>query len=687
MLKIYFDTETFSEADLRRVGVYVYARHPSTRITVASWAVGDGPARVHDCTDGRPEGLIAALQEADVIVAHNSNFDRNLIKHVWGVDIPAERWLDTMAQAYAHGLPGSLGQLSELFRLGDQGKDTDGRRLVLKFCKPQPKNFNVRIRDRDTDPEDWAKFLEYARLDIISMREVHKRMPTWNYPDNREEFNLWVLDQRINDRGFAVDTRFAAEAVAAAAKETKRLARETRRRTNRLVAAPSQRDAMLAFILAEYGVELPDMKADTLRRRLADDNLPEGLRRLLAIRLESAQTSTAKYTAVARQVCDDGRMRGTTVYCGASRTGRWSGRGLQPQNLPRPKMTPAEIEIAIAALHGGAADLVVDKVMDFLSDAIRGIIVAPRGKLLRQADLSNIEGRVLTTLAQEQWKIKFFSDYDAGRIEYDNYQQAYAKSFNVDPATVGHGTKRQIGKVQELFLGYGGGVGAFITGAETYNMDLGELAAAVLATSPAAAVTDARGMWGWAARNKRTLGLEEDVYVACEVLKQAWRNGHPATVQFWADLEQAVARAIHSPGTVLDVGPYIKVRRDGAWLRIRLPSGRYLCYLAPRVDAEGISYMGTNQYTRRWERQRSWGGKFCENVTQAIARDVLAGAMPRAEEAGYEIVLHVHDELLAETPDGGPDHEELARIMARPVGWMPDLPLAAAGFSAARYHK
>jgi DNA polymerase len=313
--------------------------------------------------------------------------------------------------------------------------------------------------------------------------------------------------------------------------------------------------------------------------------------------------------------------------------------------------------------------------------------VAPAGKKLTIADLSNIEGRGLAFLAGERWKLKAFADFDRGTGE-DLYKVAYGRSFNIDPKDA-VGQKRQIGKVMELGLGYEGGVAAFLTFAAVYNMDLKELANAVWATASREALENANGMWKWASDKKRTLGLTMEVYVACEVLKTAWRDAHANTKALWAAAGEAVRLAIRNPGESFPIGEHLKARRDGTWLRIRLPSGRYLCYINPDVDDDGqITYFGVNQYTRQWGRINPPGGKLVENATQAFARDVLAYNMPGIEQAGYEIVLSVHDELLTETPDTPEfNADELGRMMATPPAWAKGIPLAAAGFETLRYRK
>jgi DNA polymerase len=690
---LWFDCETYSECDLKTAGTHRYAEHPSTEITVAQWAVDDGEPVVLDCTvrdeatRRTSQALVAMLRDPAVtVVAHNSAFDRTLLRHVWGVDVPVERWRDTMVKALLHSLPGALGKIGPILGLDDdEVKDKRGAQLIQLFCKPRPKGHALRRATRETHPAEWAEFLDYSRQDIVSMRAIDRALPTWNYRDAHAELALWHLDQRINDRGFAVDLDLAHAAIAATDQEKLRLRAATVEATDGLVSAPSKRDDLLAFILAEYGVDLPDMRADTLRRRLEDPELPDGVKLLLSIRLEATKTSTAKYQALVKATSADGRLRNSLQFAGALRTARWAGRIFQPQNMPRPDMDQGDIDAGVDALKAGCADLFFDDVMRLTANTVRGAIVAPEGRKLCIADLANIEGRMLAFLAGEQWKLQAFRNFDAGTGP-DLYKLAYARSFNIDPDEA-VGQKRQIGKVMELALGYEGGVAAFLTFAAVYRMDLVELADAVHTTAPKDQLARAYSVHEWAMKKRRSLGLPQNIYVACEVLKNAWREAHPATAALWADLKGAAVQAIEWPGQTVRVGP-LALRRDGAWLRLRLPSGRYLCYLQPRVDDGQISYMGVNQYTRQWTRIKTYGGKLAENATQAAARDVLAANMPAVERDGYEIVLTVHDELLTETPDQPAfSHERLAELMTTVPAWAPGLPLAAAGFETARYRK
>jgi DNA polymerase len=323
--------------------------------------------------------------------------------------------------------------------------------------------------------------------------------------------------------------------------------------------------------------------------------------------------------------------------------------------------------------------------MELCSNALRGLIVASPGRKLVVSDLSNIEGRVLPWMAGEEWKLQAFRDFDVG-VGPDMYKLAYSRPFGVQPDEV-TSFQRQMGKGMELSMGYGGGVGAFINVSAAYKLDLDAMTEAAWSLLPREVMGQAHGMWDWATKKKRTLGLRKEVYVVCDALKQMWRSAHPKTVALWDNAEAAVRHVILHGG-VRKVGP-CKVTRTGNWLRVLLPSGRELCYPSPRVDENGtISYMGMNQYTKKWCRINTYGGKVVENWDQGIARDVLTAAERPAEAAGYQIVLTVYDELVTETPDEERySAEELSAILATNQDWNAGLPLAAGGFEGYRYRK
>lgn len=682
-MKLWLDTETYSETPIKH-GTYRYVA--DCELMVASWAVDNDPVQVIDLTAGQDTSdFELALMEADEVCAHNAMFDRNVVaKHLPTVAPPLERWRCTMVKALSHSLPGGLDKLCGILQVPvDQAKHKAGKELVQLFCKPRPVNAKIRRATRHTHPIEWERFLAYAGSDIEAMRQVDRKLPEWNYKG--AELALWHLDQRINDRGFGVDTELADASIRAIDEEQTRLRGAAWAHSDGALDSATQRDALLEHILAEYNISLADLRKSTLERRLADEAIPEGLKELLRIRLQASTTSTSKYKALIRGATG-GRLRGTLQFNGAGRTGRWAGRTFQPQNLPRPSMEADEVAEGIEAIKAGVAHLAYDNVMQLTSNAIRGCIVAPPGRKLVVADLSNIEGRMLAWLAGEEWKLQAFRDFDAGSGP-DLYKLAYSKSFRVDPDNVAK-DQRQIGKVQELMLGYEGGVGAFLTGAATYGFDVEDLGQRAYDTIPAHILQEAGDFYDCSVKQKRpTFGLSRTAFVVCDSLKRMWREAHPNVRTLWKELEQTCIDAVGNPGTTLACR-HFKVRRDGAWLRIGLPSGRALCYPQPKVEDGKLSYMGVNQYTRQWGRIKTYGGKLVENATQAAARDVLVNRMPDIEAAGYEIVLSVHDELITEADDTpARSVAELSDFMATPPTWAPDLPLAAAGFETYRYRK
>lgn len=714
-LQLWGDTETYCETPIKN-GLHRYAE--DVEVMLFTYALDDGPVHLWDVTTGEPmpADLQAALDDPTVLLYfHKADFDRTVIRHGLKLAPDPKRFRCTMVQAMAHSLPGALDKLCTILKIPlDKAKLKDGKALVQLFCKPRPKNSKLRRATRLTHPAEWERFKEYAKQDIEAMRAVGKKLPKWNYPNNKKELALWHLDQEINDRGILIDLDLATAAIETVDIEKRRLAAETATATDGVVGSTTQRDALLAHILERYGVSLPDMRADTIERRIEDPELPEAIKELLRNRLQASSTSVSKYKRLLKGVSHDGALRGLLQFWGALRTGRWAGRLFQPQNLPRmPKHLKKLLDEGIDAVKARGADLVFDNVMELCVALIRSTLIARPGKKLVVSDLANIEGRGAAWLAGELWKLQAFREYDAG-IGPDLYKLAYARAFNVPHTTVDD-YQRQIGKVMELMLQYQGGVRAFVTGAETYGIDLEELADKAIGTIPRDVMEEAEGFLAWlyskeeekhrkrlkdkvsdaasreyleADKKKARLDLSERAFLVCDSLKRLWRRQHPEIVAMWGDLENAARSAVLSPGNTYHCKG-LALDRVGNWLRIKLPSDRYLCYPSPEVDDKGkISYMGVDQYTRQWQRTKTYGGKLFENVTQGCARDVMAANMPGIKLAGYDILLTVHDEVITEAPDTA-DYsvEELSALLSRVPDGAPDLPLAASGFEAYRYRK
>ena len=390
-----------------------------------------------------------------------------------------------------------------------------------------------------------------------------------------------------------------------------------------------------------------------------------------------------------------------TVYCAETKTGFFmvrrngrvwvtgnSGRGMQLQNLARPTMPQREIDFAAAVLKDGTFECFYEDPSSVLPNLLRGEIIAPAGKKLIVADYSNVEGRVLAWLAGEEWKLQAFRDFDAGH-GHDLYKLAYAKAFGVKPEDVTK-PQRQIGKVLELALGYGGGAPAFARFAKAYGIDLSDMAEYVKSTAPRAVWLEAVDGYPYFVEKNRTGGLEREAFIACDVLKRLWRKTNPKIVQFWANVGQAVQKAIVSRESVR-VG-YVAFTRTESFLVIRLPSGRLLCYPSPKtnpgVGKDSFTYMGVNQFSRKWEKIESYGAKNVENITQAVACDLLSEGLLRMDAAGYKTVLTIHDEAITEAPDTDEfTFKKMEHLMSTLPDWAPGLPLVAAGYEAYRYRK
>lgn len=695
---LYLDTETRSATPLNS-GVYRYVADPYFAVILCTWAVDDEPVQCWDpVKEPPPVRLFEALNsDAFIYVMHNSAFDRRVLAKAFNVTLPAARIHDTAVQALAHGMPAGLGVLSEIFDLGEQAKMKEGKSLIQKFSKPRrQKSGTVQFNTEQDRPADWALFRQYAVIDVEAMRRLYKKMPRQNYPDGYEHV-LWQYDQTMNDRGLLVDVEMSAGAVWTVDWVRTQLGSQTAALTDGAVSAASQTAAFLAYLNDEMGADLPNLRASTLQQVLDNPDTPADLRNAVNLRIETGRNAAAKYKRLMDCVDEHGRLHDTIQFMGAARTGRDGGRTFQPQNLPRTTMWGNfegqdlidEIDKCVAETKACALPMLYKKPLDVLGNLLRSVIVAPPGHKFAVADLSNIEGRSLVWLANEDWKLDYFRDYDAGRVRFDNYVAAYAKAMNIDPADV---TKahRQIGKVMELGLGYGGGVSAFLTFAAMYHLDISALAGAVAETAEPTAYAQAKDKYQWAKKNGFHGGLPEFEFTACEYLKTQWRAAHPEVCRFWKGLDSAFRNAINHPRTTFTVdGSKGKVKMYGqkGWVIIRLPSGRILCYFSPRIEKAGdLSFMGLDGFTRRWTRIKTYSGKLAENVTSATARDVMFRRIPDIEAAGYRIIMRVHDELVAECPDTAEyGHEHLAEFMSTPHSWCSDLPLAAAGFTGYRY--
>lgn len=658
----HLDIETRSPVDLKTAGLHKYFEHPETEVLVVRWRIGE---RTGDQTNLFP--LTEHIREGGMVAGHNIAFDRTGWNTKVGPTLsPPVKIHDhqsdcTMARCATLALPQSLDAAAKVLKLDIQ-KDDEGKRLMLRMCKPKP---DGTYRD---DPEMRERLGRYCATDVEAEACIDAAVPRLTPLQRR----TWLLDQKINARGVRVDVRFAARALALAESANAAAAKEMKRLTKGAVEKPSQ-VARIVKWLAGRGIPCA-----SLGKGVIDDVLitaevldDDTALKVINLRRATAKSSVAKYKAMLASVCNDDRVRGTLRYHGAS-TGRWSGQLIQPQNFPRvydddvPLITMLHDILASKTTDAAAyreACLWFENPLDVLSKALRSAIVAGKGKRLIGGDFSNIEGRVNAWLAGEAWKVKAFADFDSG-IGTDLYVLAYSKAFDVPVEAV---TKdlRQRGKVMELSMGYQGGKRAFQKMAANYGLSVSDETA--------------------------------------ETLKVAWREAHPAIRSSWYELQDAGIEAVRYKGaTVPCLGGRIKykVERDILWCR--LPSGRCLAYVHPWItnqvfineDGEEevterpqVAFMGVDSTTKRWCKQRLYGGLQCENVVQAIAYDLLVEGMMRVEEAGYPIILTVHDEILSEVPDEFGSVEEFERLMVPEVEWAGGLPIAVGAWEGQRYAK
>ncbi|EHO0270160.1 hypothetical protein KNE10_003600 [Salmonella enterica] len=750
---LYLDLETFSEADLKKVGSYAYAEHPSTEIMLAIYTIDDGEVHCWDCTadDKMPDDLKRALRQvqrhkAKIVGQNFLMFDRLVIKNVWGVELDTRDIIDTMICAFRHSLPGSLAGLCEVLQIDeDLAKDKSGKALINRFSKPTPKNYKIRRYDRTTHPEEWKAFIKYGISDITSMREVYHSLPQWG--NTEFENTVLAVDQRINDRGFYVDTALANAAIDAVKRHKIELQAEANAKWG---AGLTGADFLPTLRDLAPGHEILNAQKSTLNDLLADDDLPDDARTLIEMRLGASSTASTKYNPLLLGLSADGRRRGCLQYGGASRTLRFAGKGFQPQNLargyydddPEDKVIrrPNESErnyllrkhalsTGIDMLLKGRAHWTYD-VSKLTATTVRSCVVPTPGNKLLVADYSNVEGRGLAWLAGEKTALATF---EAG---LDIYCVTAGKMFGLDPEHIKKMRKdlRQIGKACELGLGYGGGVAAFLTFAKNLGLDLYAMAETMKGTFPDHIWAAAKRGYEYARiqeKNKKgfngqkaerpSYDLPKNVWLTCDSIKRMWRESHPATCQFWNDLESAAMNAIKDPGTAHWAGAAVRENGDraikitrtftkekgervpGWWLKVELPSGRVLSYpgigisVEKQIDEdddrteyrERIRYMGQNQTTRQWSKQYTYGGKLSENVTQALCRDLLAYALVNVElNMKWPIVLHVHDEIVCDVPNTDEySIQGLISKMCELPSWASGFPLAATGDELMRYAK
>ena len=649
------DIETYSSVDLSKAGVYAYAEAPDFDILLIGYKFDD-EEEVHVIDtlavdrdfDQELYDFREALTDPGIIkTAFNAQFERTCLAKWTGQAMPPEQWRCTMVKALTMGLPGNLADAGMALGLPeDKLKDPQGKALIQYFSKPcKPTRVNgQRTRNLpEHDPDKWNLFIRYNRQDVVTEQEILRKLSIYKTPDSEQE--LWSLDQHMNDNGVKLDIPMVEKIVEYDNQRRSELQKEAQDITG--LANPNSL-AQLKKWLSEQGVDMASVTKDTIAEALAGD-LPDKVRRMLEIRTALGKTSVAKYSTMLTAVCSDHRLRGILQFYGANRSGRWAGRLVQTHNLA--KNTLPDLALARELAASGDFDTMqtlFGETAFVFSELIRTAFIPSDGCRFIVSDFAAIEARVISWISGEEWRLEAF------RNGKDIYCETASQMYKVPVVKHGvNGHLRAKGKVAELACGYQGGIGAM------KRMDRG-------GSIP-----------------------EEEL----QAVVDAWRAANPKIPKLWRTCELAAKTAIREHRTVR-VNHGIAFSYINGNLFIKLPSGRKLCYwdtrlkLDPRDGREHIVYMGVNQETKRWGETETYGGKLVENIVQATARDCLAVAMTRVDAAGYTIVMHVHDEMIADVPiDDSEAPDIINDIMGQPIDWAPGLPLKGDTYETPFYMK
>lgn len=653
---LFIDVETFSSVDLKSCGAYKYIESPDFEILLIGYAFDDGPVKTIDFAQGDeyPVEFLKAMRDPECRKhAHNAVFERLSFKRV-GIDVPASQWYCTAVKSAYCGLPLSLDEVSKKLDLVNKKLDT-GKLLIRYFscpCKPTRAN-GMRTRNFPYhNPEKWELYKEYNRYDVLAEREIYRRLEKYSIPEFERE--VYVLDQDINDRGILVDLELAESAIAVDNEHSAVLSKRAKRLTG--LDNPNSGTQLKSWIDSRTGETVDSISKDTmpdLIEKFRDDLV---VAEVLDIRSKLSRTSVKKYYAMVNCAMADSRVRGMFQFYGANRTGRWAGRLLQLQNLSKNHVSHIEIPRELVRDRDvEMVELLYGDVTDILSQLVRTALIAPKGMVFSVADFSAIEARVISWLANEEWRMEVFRG--DGKI----YEATGSKMFNVPISAITKGSElRAKSKISELALGYEGALGAL------------------------------KRMGG------DRMGLTDK---AMTDLVSRWRDANPAIVEMWGEIDAAAKEAVRYHRAVTCTPRNIVFDCDGQYMTIQLPSGRKLFYLNPRFKDKLIGrsqnrsrvlcYDGIIQATRQWGEIDTYGGKLTENIVQAIARDLLANSMLNLDKAGFHPICHIHDECIVEVPAENAEarYEEMARIMGIPPDWASDLPLRADGFTTPFYLK
>lgn len=646
--RLHIDIETFSSVDIKTSGAYKYTQSLDFEILLVAYAFDDEPIKIIDLVQGEklPQEFIDGLLDPEVHkCAHNATFERNAFRQ-YGYDIPIDQWYCSAVKAAYCGLPLSLELVSKAMKLEEKGKLSTGKALIRYFCNPcKPTEANG-MRERNFpwhDQEKWEGFKLYCINDVEAEREIDHRLEHYTIPDF-ERLN-YIIDQEINDAGVLVDINMVQHAVDIDNKFSDEITGKMKELTG--VDNPSSPSQLREWLSDALGKNVHTLAKDSVLE-LLDETDDEAVSEVLDGRLKLSKSSTKKYVSMLNCTCGDGRAHGLFQFYGANRTGRWAGRLIQLQNLPQNHMKDLDLaRQVIASGDYGLAKMLYNNIPNILSELIRTALVAPEGFTFAVSDFSAIEARVLSWVAQEEWRLDVFKTH--GKI----YEASAAMMFGVPIESVKKGSElRQRGKTAELALGYQGSEGAM------EKMD----------------------------RDGKIPPHERKAIV------RKWRKANPKIVQLWSDVETC---AIHTIKTRESVRlRSLGFHYDGGIFSIDLPSGRSLFYNHPKLGVnsfgmESIIFKGMDQVIKQWTSVETYGGKLVENIVQAISRDILAYSMQNLRNAGFKMVMHVHDEVICEVKEEIQKEQLdlMETIMGYEVPWAPGLPLVADGYTTKFYKK
>lgn len=655
MNSLSIDIETYSSVDIKKAGLYKYVQSPDFQILLFAYSRDGSEPQIIDLAQGEeiPFFVIDSLTDRNIAKhAYNAAFEWYCLSKFLGIDPGAwvDQWHCTMLHGLYCGYTAGLGPTGKALGLPPEKlKLSTGTALIRLFCtptKPNKKNGGRTKTLPHHEPEKWELFKQYCVQDVVTEMEIERRLSRFPVPEAEQK--LWQLDQLINAEGVAIDRKLVEGALYSSDVSTAELTEEAVKLTG--LDNPNS-TAQLQGWLKEQGIEVENLQKGTVAK-LIETSVGD-VKRVLEIRSELSKTSVKKYRAMEEALCDDGRVRGLLQFYGANRTGRWAGRLVQVQNLPRNYLnTLAHARELVRDKNVTALKLIYGNVPDTLSQLIRTAFVPSEGNVLLVSDYSAIEARVIAWLAGEQWRLDVFQTH--GKI----YEASASQMFGVPVEEITKGSDlRQRGKVAELALGYQGGKGALIS--------MGAL----------------------------DQGLTEE---ELPDIVQRWRSANRRIVDLWYSLERA-ALSVMRTGQPTGVKGLIFARESDIvhgldFLTITLPSGRKLFYAKPHLslndfDKEALHYWGMDQTTKKWSRLSTYGGKLVENVVQAIARDCLAETLLRLDGAGFKTVMHVHDEVVLDVPRDRANLQEVIEIMGKPISWAPGLPLNSDGFETEFYMK